>query len=241
MSIKVWLASLFLAAGGTALSTDATATEHDGVTYDRVQLSVSASRAVVNDLSVATLYVERDGKTQLEVSAAVNEAMAWALVEARKAADIKLETAQYSTWPIHSDNGTSLTGWRARQSLRLEAADSKKLAALVTSLQARLAVESIGFSVSAARQSALEDELTREALKKFTAKASQVAETLGRPGFRLLRIDLGNTGGFPPPAHYRGVMAMADRAMAAAPVQMESGEQTLTVTASGLIQLDSQP
>jgi predicted secreted protein len=237
----LWLASLILFTCGTSSPAAVLADGHDGVTYDRVQLSVSASRVVVNDLSVATLYVERDGKTQLEVSAAINEAMAWALAEARKSPGIKLETTQYSTWPVHSDNGTTLTGWRARQSLRLEAADGEKLAALVTALQERLAVESIGFSVSAARQASLEEELTREALQKFETRASQVAETLGRPGYRLMRVELGNTGGMSPPIHYRGVMAMADRAMAAAPVQMEAGEQTLTVTASGLIQLDSRP
>ena len=241
MNKYLWLASLALLVCGTSSSANALAEGHEGVTYDRVQLSVSASRVVVNDLSVATLYVERDGKTQLEVSAAVNETMAWALVEARKAAAIKLETTQYSTWPVHADNGTTITGWRARQSLRLETADGEKLAALVTSLQARLAVESMGFSVSAARQASLEDELTREALKKFSARALQVAETLGRPGYRLMRVELGNTGSVSPPLHYRGVMAMADRAMAAAPVQMEAGEQTVTVTASGLIQLDSAP
>lgn len=241
MNRYLWLASLVLVACGNLWPAKVAAAEHEGVTYDRVQLSVSASRVVVNDLSVATLYVERDGKTQLEVSTAVNETMAWALAEARKTSAIKLETTQYSTWPVHADNGTTITGWRARQSLRLETADGEKLAALVTSLQKRLAVESIGFSVSAARQASLEDELTREALQKFEARASQVAQTLGRTGYRLMRIELGNTGGMQSPMHYRGVMAMADRAMAAAPVQMETGEQTLTVNASGLIQLDSRP
>jgi len=235
------LASLILVVCVTSVPLSVLADGNEGVTYDRVQLSVSASRVVVSDLSVATLYVERDGKTQMEASAAINETMAWALAEARKTPDIKLETTQYSTWPVHSDNGATLTGWRARQSLRLETAHNEKLAALVTSLQARLAVESIGFSVSAARRASLEDELTREALQKFEARASQVAKTLGRPGYRLMRVELGNTGGISPPIHYRGVMAMADRAMAPAPVQMEAGEQTLSITASGLIQLDSRP
>lgn len=238
MTRRSGLLGLLLLTASHALPADS----HEGVTYDRIQLAVSASRVVDNDLSVATLYVERDGKTQPELATAINESMAWALSVARKTPGIKLQTTQYTTWPMHADNGTTITGWRGRQSLRLETPDASALAGLVAALQEKMAVESMGFSVSTARQDALETELTREALEKFGSRANQVAAALGRPGYRLLKLDLGNVGGPPSPVLYRGVMAMADRAMAAPPpVQMEAGEQTMTVSASGLIQLQTAP
>ena len=153
-------------------------------------------------------------------------------------AGIKVQTLQYGTYPVYANEGTRVTGWRARQSLRLEGRDAQAVGELVATLQEQLAVESIGQAVSREARTAAEEALTPNALAQFDARAKQVAAALGRPGYRLVRINVSTTGNPGMPVVYRGAM-MADMAMKAAPAQVEAGEQTLGVTVSGTIQLEA--
>lgn len=213
---------------------------HDEValTYDQIDLAASAEREVGNDQFIAVLYTEHEGVRQAEVAERVNAAMQWALGQAKAVAGIKVQTLQYGTYPVYANEGTRVTGWRARQSLRLEGRDAQAVGELVASLQERLAVESIGQAVSREARAAAEEALTANALAQFDARAKQVAAALGRPGYRLVRINVSTTGNPGMPVVYRGAM-MADMAMKAAPAQVEAGEQTLGVTVSGTIQLEA--
>lgn len=208
------------------------------IIYDQIDLTASAEREVQNDLSVAILYTEQEGQRQSEVANRVNETMAWALGQAKPVAGVKTQSAQYNTYPIYANNGTTVTGWRARQSIRLEARDAKLLGELIGTLQEKLAVESIGFAVSKEARDATESALTDQALNQFQMRAQQIAAALGRPGYRIVRINLGTGGDMPSPVAYRGVMMMADKA---APAQIEAGVQTMNVSVSGTIQLEAKP
>lgn len=224
------------------LALSAQAHEHaGGAAHDRVDLSVSATRDMANDLTIAVLYAEREGQDQASVASGINETMAWALAEAKAVQGIKLQTQQYSTYPIYGQGSNVISGWRARQSLRLESADAATLSELISRLQARLAVESVGFAVSHARQEEVETALTTEALARFQARAAQIAKDLGRAGYRLVHLNVGGTGGMPAPVRYARALGMVEGAMATAgaAAQIEAGEQTMTVTASGTIQLET--
>ncbi|MGE3774830.1 MAG: SIMPL domain-containing protein [Gammaproteobacteria bacterium] len=215
----------------------AVAHDHETVVYDQVDLSANAEQEVANDLFVAVLYTEHEGQRQAEVAERVNAAMSWALEQAKPAAGIKAQTLQYSTYPVYASDSTRVTGWRARQSLRLEGRDAKAIGELVATLQEKLAVESVGQAVSREARRAAEDGLTATALAQFDARAKQIAAALGRSGYRLVRINVSSTGNPGMPIAYRGAM-MAEAAMKAAPVQVEAGEQTLGIAVSGTIQLD---
>lgn len=224
MFVMIFAASVALAHGG------------ETVIYDQVDLSANAEQEIANDLFVAVLYTEHEGQRQAEVAERVNAAMSWALGQAKPAAGIKTQTLQYSTSPVYAKD-SRISGWRARQSLRLEGRDAKAIGELVASLQEKLAVESVGQAVSREARGAAEDGLTSTALAQFDARAKQIAASLGRPGYRLVRINVSNTGNPGMPIAYRGAM-MADASMKAAPVQVEAGEQTLGVVVSGTIQLE---
>jgi predicted secreted protein len=224
------------------LVTTAGAREHRGpMMHDRVNLAVSATDDIANDLTIAVLYVEREGQNQSKVAAEINETMAWALAEAKSVRGVKLQTQQYSTYPVYGQDSTVISAWRARQSLRLESADAAVLGELMSKLQARLAVESVGFGVSRAKRETVEESLTSEALARFQTRAARIAKDLGRPGYRIVQVDVGGTGGMPGPVHYPRLMGMAEGAMASAraPAQMEAGEQAMTVTVTGTIQLEA--
>jgi predicted secreted protein len=208
--------------------------------YDQVELSASAEQDIANDLLVAVLYTEHEGQRQAEVAGRVNDAMAWALGIAKPAPGFKVQTLQYSTWPIYANDSTTVTGWRARQALRIEGRDAKAIGELIAGLQTRLAVESITYAVSREARKAAEDALTTSALAQFDARARQIAQALGRPGYRLVHVRVADTGQPDMPVPYRAVM-MAEGVAKAAPAQIEAGEQTLSVVVSGTIQLDAAP
>ena len=69
-------------------------------------------------------------------------------------------------------------------------------------------------------------------------RAQQIANALGRPGYRIVRINLGTGGDMPTPVAYRGAMMMAEKS--AGPAEIEAGTQVMNVTVSGTIQLDAK-
>ena len=230
---------LFMPALLAAMMTTSPALAHDTepLVYDQVDLSANAEQEVANDLLVAVLYTEQEAQRQAEVAERVNLAMAWALERTKPVADVKTQTLQYSTYPVYANSATTITGWRARQALRLEGRDAKAIGELIATLQEKLAVESVGYAVSREARRAAEDTLTAAALAQFEARAQQIAEALGRAGYRLVRINVSSTGNAGVPVAYGRAM-MADAAMKAAPAQLEAGEQTLGVSVSGTIQLE---
>ena len=204
---------------------------------DEVEIAASAERELPPDTFVASVYAEADGAHQREVAAKVNAAIAWALEQARAASGVTARTQQYYTTPIYDEH--RITGWRARQSLRLEGRDAKALSDLLGVVQERTAIESLGSAVSTAARSAAEEALTNEAIARFQARASQVAAAFGRRGYRLGRVGISSAGGAEPPAiHAARAGAFADRA---APPPIEAGTQTLSVSVAGTIELEAKP
>ncbi len=226
---------------GLLLLASASVAAHDdsAIVYDQVDFSASAEQEIANDLLVAELYVEHQGQRQTAVADQVNTAMRWALDRARAVAGVEVETAQYSTYPIYANEGTTITGWRARQSLRLESPESRALSDLVGALQEKLAVSAIGYTVSKAARDRAEDVLRTQALAQFQARAQQIADALMRPGYRIVRIGIQAGGDMPPPIVMKSRM-LAESA-AATPPAIEAGRQTVNMTVSGTIQLDPAP
>lgn len=219
------LAALLLPAVGAAHS-------HDPVER-LVSISVSVSEEVPNDTLVVRMYVQHEARQQAPAARRVNEDMAWALEKAKAVSAVKSQTLDYRTNPVYRDR--RLESWRTRQSLRLESADAQALTELMGVLQERLSIESVGYEVSDAVREAAQARLIDAAVAKFRARAQQVAGAFGSPGYTLVRVDVHTQDHAPPPVALRG-RAMAMSADEAAPA-IEAGEQTVSVTASGTIQL----
>ncbi len=202
--------------------------------YDRISLSVSAEAPVANDVLVAVLHVQREGQRHSAVADEVNRTMRWALEIAGRAATVQAQTLGYTTSPIYDKQ--VIAGWRARQQLRLQSREAAALTALIGELQERLAVGSIDYTVSAEARSAAEARIVTRALQAFRERAALVAGQLGRSGYRLVHVDVSTGAQMPPPMPLRATM----RAEAAdvAPPALAAGEQILSVTVSGTIELD---
>jgi predicted secreted protein len=211
----------------------APAQAHDAApTYERVTFAVNAGTEVPNDTLTVVLAAQRDGPSPRRLGAEVNQAMAWALARAKEVPGVQAQTLDYRTQPLYQ-KGT-MSGWRVTQSLRLESQDAATLAELVGALQEQLVVQRVDYEVSRAARKTVEDRLIGEAIAGFQARARLVAEGHGRRGWRLVRLDVTTSGGEPAPVPRMRAMAAAE---AAPPATLEAGTQTLTVTASGEIEL----
>ncbi|MEB4593460.1 SIMPL domain-containing protein [Candidatus Thiothrix sp. Deng01] len=207
----------------------------DKPTYDRVSFSVSAAKEVANDLSSAVLYAEQQGQNTVTMADTVNQAITWAMDIAKQESAVESRTLDYTTNPIYTDG--KITGWQVRQSIQLKSKDSKVLSTLLGTLQEKLRIEGISYSVSPEVQSSTEDDLINTALANFKKRADQVKANLGRAEYRVVKLDVQSISGeYPQPPMYR--MA-AMEAPAPAPPTLASGKQNLQVNVQAEIELST--
>lgn len=206
------------------------------VQRNEVSFDVTASEQVASDLLVVRVFSQYQERVQTTAANKVNLDMRWALALAEASAGIKIQTLDYRTNPVYE--GRRITAWQVRQSLRLESKDSETLTALLGTLQERLAIEHVGYEVSAALRDSVKTRLTAAVIGRFKDRANQVTQSFGRQSYELKAVHINAQGGMPPPVAFRG-RAMAMKADVAEP-SLEPGEQTLSVTASGSIVLSAQ-
>lgn len=209
----------------------------DKPTYDRVSFSVSAAKEVANDLSSAVLYAEQQGQNTVTMADTVNQAITWAMDIAKQESAVESRTLDYTTNPIYTDG--KITGWQVRQSIQLKSKDSKVLSTLLGTLQEKLRIEGISYSVSPEVQSSTEDDLINTALANFKKRADQVKANLGRAEYRVVKLDVQSISGeYPQPPMYR-MAAMEAPAPAPAPPTLASGKQNLQVNVQAEIELST--
>lgn len=229
--LRIIILSLCVLASAGAMATDA-----DTPKRNLVSLSVSASEDVDSDLLVVHLAVTHEAVKQSQAANRVNEDMAWALTAARQVGAVKVQTLDYRTNPVYDDR--RITAWRTQQSLRLESADRTALTDLLGTLQERLAIESVGYEVSAGVRQATEERLIDAAIQRFGSRAERVTRAFGRTRYSLVNANVSSSGYQPPPMPYQG-RALAMKAEMADP-SIEAGQQTLSVTVDGTIELGAE-
>ena len=207
----------------------------DELPYNRVNLNESAMTEIDNDLLVTVLFAQAEGRDAAAPADEVNRKIDWAVNLAKSHTAIKVQTLSYSTQPVYSKS--NIRGWRVNQSLRLESRDSRLLGDLIGKLQEQLQVKSIGYQVSDEQRRKYLDTLTTEALQRFSARAAHIAKSLGRSGFRIVRLHI-NDGQNRPMPMARGMMLESAKAdMSVAPARIEAGTQQMTVSVNGEIEL----
>ncbi len=212
-----------------ALTFAAPLAAEEAVTYDRVDLTVSATAEVVNDRVTAVMYREAEGSDPVHLSGEVNRSISEAVAFAKRHEGIEVQTLDYRTSPIYRNKLVS--GWRVRQSIALRSSNPGALSTLIGSLQSSLNLGSVSYGVSPEKRGEAEDALVDEAIARFGDRAERVTRSLGRADYRLVRMEIG-TGLHPP--RPRQVMMMAAEQ---APPALEAGTQPLEVTVSGTIEL----
>ena len=206
--------------------------------YNQVSLRAEASKEVTRDLMVVTLYSEAQNTDPAKLAAEITTTLNKALEQARQAKDVKISQGSRNAYPIYDDKGQKITGWRERAELRLESADFPALSKLSGELLQDLKMGGMDFSIAQTTRKTSEDELLKDAVNAFKARAQLATEALGGKGYKVVNLNL-NSSGYPRPYMRSAPMAMkamgADEA-AVAP-EIEAGTSEVSMNADGLIEV----
>jgi predicted secreted protein len=200
--------------------------------YDRIQLSAQATAEVENDILVAILSAQRQGKQVGQLAEEVNQVMTKAIKRCKQSKGIEVQTLNYQTTPVYEKQRQ--TGWRVSQSLQLKSRDSKALSKLIGDLQDTLMMDSMRYEISPEQRTKIEESLIGQAIAAFSKRAQNITQHLNRKTYRLVSMQV-NTGGY----SAKPMSAQNFRGLAAAPV-FEAGKQNITVTVSGVIELEKK-
>jgi predicted secreted protein len=201
---------------------------------DQVSFQVEADREVENDRAVAVLAVTAENRDPSQVAAQINTSMGWALSQLAEQSAISSRSGTYQTFPVYDDS--RIVRWRGRQELQLESADIEALSRMIGTLQERLQVKSMQFSVSPEKRREVEAGLIEEALQAFRQRAQLIRKALEAESYSLMDVSV-NTGGVhrPPPMRAE-VMASMARDSVPSPA-VDQGTSRITVQVNGRIHL----
>ncbi|MCG7899129.1 MAG: SIMPL domain-containing protein [Candidatus Thiodiazotropha lotti] len=225
--------NLYLALIVMLISISPLKAEESALHYDLVELNAYATMEVDNDTQTAVLYAQREGTDLKQLTDQINRLIAEAVKTAKQRNEIKVSTLGYRTSPRYQQQ--QLIGWRVRQSIRLESQNNHAMSNLLGSLQSKLALESLSYSISANQRQTAEETLTAQAISAFRKRAEQITEHMGRSRYRLVELTLQTIDHSPGPYPMRANM-MAIEGRASSPT-LEGGSQTLRVDANGKIEL----
>lgn len=229
--------SLLGAAAAIAAAVPVSALAQAPVPENVVSLSASATKDVMRDLLTITMAVTKEGPDSAAVQAQLKQVLDAALAEARRSAQpgaLEVRTGNFSLYPRHNNQGR-IAGWQGSAELVLEGKDTPRVAQVAGRLQG-LNITSTGFSLSRELREQHEADVTAAAVEKFRARALDVAKGFGFTGYGLreIQVQAADQGYVPMP---RVAMMAKAEAASDAPVPVEAGKGSLTVTVSGSIQL----
>ena len=203
---------------------------------NQVQLAASAAVEVPQDLLTLTMSTSREGQDPAAVQNQLRQALEQALVEAKKAAQpglLDVRTGNFNIVPRYTRDG-KMTGWQGTTELVMEGRDFGRIGATAGKIQT-MTMAGVNFGLSRDQRSKAETEAQSQAIEHFKAKAAEIAKGFGFATYGLREVSVNaNDQGFVPRPR---MMAMEAKAASDAPVPLESGKTTVTVTVSGSVQL----
>lgn len=202
-----------------------------------VNLDASASAEVAHDLMSLLLTTHREAADADTVQQQLKQALDAALAEARKAArpgQLDVRTGGFNVGLRYGDKGAT-NGWQGSAELVLEGRDMTAIAQLAGRIRT-MTVERVGHDLSRDLRARVEAEVSARAIEQFQARAADCARQFGYAGYAIREVAV-NAADAPParPLAARAMKAMGPAADA--PLPVEAGSGTLTVTVSGSVQL----
>jgi len=204
---------------------------------NQVQLSANATAEVPQDWLTMTLTTSRDGLDAAIVQSQLKQALNAALVQARGAAkpgQLEVRTGNFQLYPRHGRDG-QINGWQGRVELVLEGRDFVSIGAVAGRMQT-LTMGGVQFGLSLEERAKVESEVQAQAIAGFKAKAADIARGFGFTTYVLREVAVNaNDQVFSP--RPRMLAMEAKSAVADAPVPLEAGKASVTVSVSGSVQL----
>jgi len=230
---KLWVTVLLFCAAAFAMPAVSLADSEQA--EDQVSFRVEVGRDVENDLVTAILNVTAEALKPAKLADTINSTMSWALEQARANQKVNSRSGAYQTYPVYEDK--KIVRWRGRQELQLESQDVDRLSELVGTLQSRLQMQSLQFSVSPDKRRQIEDTLIEQALAAYQRRADIIRKSVGAQGYTLLEVDIHTAGQDRPMPPLRAeAVSMLSRSSVSQPA-MEQGTSRVNVQVSGKIRL----
>ena len=206
---------------------------------DVLDLDATVSSDVAPDLAVITLAIIREGPEVPPLTHDVNEALSRAFAEAKTVSTVIASSGGYSTTPRYDSraaNGgpSTRTGWQVQAEIVLKSKDFDALGALVGKLSQNLQITRSSFEISPELNARATTALLDRGARAFQDKAAAAAKAFGYAGYAIRRVTIGDArqgGGL------RAQSFAATSQRVAAPLPVESGVVTLTLTVNGSLQL----
>lgn len=197
-----------------------------------ITLQVTERLSVAQDLLVANLRIEVEGRDAGEVQNDINSAMTRALEQANAISEVDTSTGQYNVYQINRqpDNNRPDIMWRGSQTIRLQGFDAAILLDLAGSLQEMgFLTNQLSYQLSTAAADEVRDSLMEAAIAKGIERAERAAQALGKSSVDISAVDVDNSSQYAPPVMFRAASLAADSAERAAPVA-EAGETEVVLT-----------
>ncbi|MBY0468882.1 MAG: SIMPL domain-containing protein [Burkholderiaceae bacterium] len=233
-----WSQRLHSAIAGSLLVFSATAVlaADPPVPSGVVALTASASVEVTRDLMAVTLSATREGTDASTVQSALKQALDAALLEARGAArpgQIDVRTGNFSMNPRYSPKGL-LNGWQGTAELVIEGRDLTGIGQLAGRIQS-MTIARVAQGLSREQREKAETGVTAQAIARYRAQATEVTKQFGYASYTVREVSVNsNEQGGPEPMMMR---AKVFAAAADAPLPVEAGQTSVTVTVSGTVQM----
>ncbi|KAG8152258.1 SIMPL domain-containing protein [Burkholderia catarinensis] len=202
-----------------------------------LSLSSQASADVPQDIIHITLFYEQQAKDPGSLTSALNQRADAALSQAKGVSGVTAHTGAFSVYPS-TDRDGKISAWRGRTEVALESRDFAAASKLAGQLSNLMQVANVEFSLSPEAQRTAEQKLTTEAIKSFRARADEAAKAFGYGSYTIRDVNVGSGRNVQP---YTRMMAMAaapmDSAKMSAPIAVEGGKATVSVTVNGSVQM----
>ena len=207
--------------------------------YNQISLRAEAHQEVSHDQMQVILYTEEQGADPARLAADITKTLNQAVSTARKQLAIHVKLGSRSSYPVHDSKGQKITAWRERAELRLESTDFSALSALTGELLKTLKMSNMQFSIAPKTRISSEDELLKEAISAFQARAKLVSEAMGSKNYKVVSLNLNSSGFARPPMYARSgkmmVSAMADQESITP--EVEAGSSQVSMIADGVIEV----
>ena len=202
-----------------------------------VALTAIASVDVTRDLMSVTLTATREGADANSVQSALKQALDSALAEARPAARpglVDVRTGNFSMYPRYSTKNT-LAGWQGLAELVIEGRDLQAISQLAGRIQT-MTIARVTQGLSREQREKAEGSVMSQAISRYRAQAAQVTQQFGYVSYVIREVNVGSNdqGGGPVPmlASAKSMGMSAD-----APLPVEAGQTSVSVTVSGTVQM----
>lgn len=229
----------FLLLGGVALVAGANANAQSlSQPSNVVQLQTTGSVDVPQDWLTVRLSTTREAPDAATVQNQLKQATEAALASLRgqvRPGEFEVRTGAFGVYPRYASAG-KIAGWHGSAEVIIEGRDVERISAAVGKVPG-LTVGQVGFSLSREARRKTESQVQAMAIERFKAKATEIAQGFGFSGYQLREVAVSAADEPTRPIYPRAMAMEAKAAMSDAPIPVEAGSSTVSVTVSGSVQL----